>query len=149
MSSSVPVAKSSAPSARRLPALTVITGLLAAAVIASVADTVVALLARAVGVSSQFAPLHPTSYVPLTVLGTLVGAAGWAVVRRVSRKPAELLRWLVPAVVAISFVPDLTLLGSSMPGSGSVAVAALMAMHLVVASVAVLAYRRVLPLPIS
>lgn len=35
-----------------------------------------------------------------------------------------------------------------MPGSGPLAVAALMVMHVVVAVVAVAAYRRVLPLPV-
>jgi hypothetical protein len=82
----------------------------------------------------------------LTVIGTLLGAAGWATVGRVTTNPGRLLRWLVPAIVVVSFVPDLTMLGGR-PGSGSEAVAALMCMHVVVAAVGVITYRRVLPLP--
>jgi hypothetical protein len=146
MSSSV--SRSSALPAQRRRSLTVATGLLGAVVVASAGNTVVALLARAAGASGQFAPLHPSSYVPLTVIGTVIGAICWAVVGRVARKPAQLLRRLVPAVVVASFVPDLTMLGGR-PGSSSLAVAALMCMHVVVATVAVLTYRRVLPLPVD
>jgi hypothetical protein len=90
------------------------------------------------------------------VFGVVLGAIGWAVVRRVAKNPAGLLRWLVPVpvpvpvpvLVVVSFVPDLSLLGGGTPGSGPLAVAALMVMHVVVAVVAVAAYRRVLPLPV-
>lgn len=123
-----------------------VTGLLAAAVVAAAGNTAVSLLARAAGASGQFSPLHPSSYVPLTVIGTVLGAAAWTTVGRIATHPARLLRWLVPATVVVSFVPDLTMLGGR-PGSGSVAVAALMCMHVVVAVVGVLTYRRVLPLP--
>ncbi|MEU9171997.1 hypothetical protein AB0D34_30085 [Streptomyces sp. NPDC048420] len=73
---------------------------------------------------------------------------GWAVVRRLSKHPAGLLRWLVPVLVVVSFAPDLSLLGGGTPGRGPLAVAALMVMHGVVAVVAVAAYRPVLPLPV-
>jgi uncharacterized protein DUF6069 len=113
--------------------------------VAGLADAVVALLARAAGASAEFVPLHPSSYLPLTVIGLVLGASGWAVVRRVAGRPATLLRRLIPVVVLVSFVPDLTQLGSA--GGGLLAVAALMVMHVVVAAAGVLAYRRVLPLP--
>jgi hypothetical protein len=106
------------------------------------------------GASDDFAPLHLSAYAPLTVFGVVLGAIGWAVVRRVAKNPAGLLRWLVPVpvpvpvLVVVSFVPDLSLLGGGTPGSGPLAVAALMVMHVVVAVVAVAAYRRVLPLPV-
>ena len=144
MSSSITT--SSAVSVRRPRFLAVAAGLLAAAVVAAAGNTAVSLLARAAGASSQFAPLHPSSYVPLTVIGTVLGAAGWAAVARIAKKPAQLLRWLVPVVVAVSFVPDLTVLGGA-PGTGALPVAALMCMHIVVAIVGVITYRRVLPLP--
>lgn len=51
-------------------------------------------------------------------------------------------------LVVVSFGPDLSLLGGGTPGSGPLAVAALMVMHVVVAVAAVAAYRRVLPLPV-
>ncbi len=140
MSSSI-----SSATPRRVGVLPVAAGLLAAFVVAGVADAVVALLARAAGASAEFAPLNPSSYLPLTAIGLILGAVGWAVVRRVAGHPAALLRWLVPVAVIVSFVPDLTQFGS--PGGSALAVAALMVMHVVVATAGVLAYRRVLPLP--
>lgn len=134
-----------AKSASRSSALRVTAGLLLAFVAAGLADTVVSLLARAAGASTGFDALNPSSYLPLTAIGLILGAAGWAVVRRAAANPAAVLRPLVPAVVVVSFVPDLLLLGS--PGGTVLAVAALMVMHVVVATAGVLAYRRVLPLP--
>ncbi|MFF4362174.1 DUF6069 family protein [Streptomyces sp. NPDC001604] len=148
MPGSVPEAVSSAPPAPRSRGLTVVVGLLAAAVVAVLGNVVVALLAHAAGASGDFAPLHPSAYGPLTVFGVVLGAMGWAVVRRVAKNPAGLLRWLVPVLVVVSFGPDLSLLGGGTPGSGPLAVIALMVMHVVVAVVAVAAYRRVLPLPV-
>ncbi|MFF7790329.1 hypothetical protein [Streptomyces sp. NPDC007991] len=52
-------------------------------------------------------------------------------------------RWPAPVAVVVSFVPDLALLGSGPP-----AVVALMVMHVVVGTVALLACRGVLPLPV-
>ncbi|MET9972244.1 DUF6069 family protein [Streptomyces sp. NPDC006356] len=148
MPGSVSDAVSSAPPTQRSRALTVAGGLLAAAVVASLGNAVVALLARVAGASHDFEALTPPAYVPLTVIGVLLGAIGWAIVRRVAKNPAGLLRWLAPVVVVVSFVPDLALLGGDTPGKGALAVGALMVMHVVVGVVAVLAYRRVLPLPV-
>ncbi|WP_369166955.1 DUF6069 family protein [Streptomyces sp. R28] len=141
-------AVSTATPTQRSRALTVAAGLLAAGVVASVGNAVVALLARAAGASHDFDPLTPPAYVPLTVIGVVLGAIGWAIVRRVAKDAAGLLRWLAPVAVVVSFVPDLALLGGDTPGKGPLAVAALMVMHVVVGVVAVLAYRRVLPLPV-
>ncbi|MEW2395501.1 DUF6069 family protein [Streptomyces sp. NPDC046862] len=144
-------ATSSAPPGRRSGFLTAVGGLLAAAVTASLGNAIVALLAllaRAAGASHDFEPLTPRAYVPLTVVGVVLGAIGWAVVRRAARPPPGVLRWLVPVVVVVSFVPDLALLGGDTPGKGPLAVVALMVMHVVVGGVAVIAYRRVLPLPV-
>lgn len=148
MSGPVSDALPSVPSARRPHFLTVAAGLLAAAAVASLINAVVALTALAAGASEELPALHPPAYVPLTVIGTLLGAIGWAVVRRFAKQPERLLRWLVPVVVVVSFVPDLALLGSGIPASGPLAVVALMVMHVVVAAVAVSIYRRVLPLPV-
>ena len=130
-------------SARPIP---VVGGVLAAAVVASAGNAVVSLLARAAGASSWFQALNPASYVPLTVIGIVLGAAGWGIVRRLAKNPRRLLGRLAPIVVVVSFVPDLALLGANQPGTSALAVAALMVMHVLVAAVALFACGRVLPL---
>ncbi|WP_280888519.1 DUF6069 family protein [Streptomyces sp. LBL] len=116
--------------------------MLAVIVVASVANAVIALLALAVGAPDDFKPLEPSSYIFLTAVGVVAGAVGWAIVRRTSKDPEALMRWLVPTVVVVSFVPDFLLLGAG----GVTGVVALLMMHVVVAVVAVFAYRKVMPL---
>ncbi|MFC4472654.1 DUF6069 family protein [Streptomyces xiangluensis] len=132
---------SEAVAARRGP-LVVAGGVLAAIVVGSLADAVLALLALAVGAPDDFQPLMPGSYIFLTTVGVVAGAIGWAIIRKVSKDPEALLRWLVPTVVAVSFVPDFLLFGEG----GAAGVVALLLMHVVVAVVAVFAYRKVMPL---
>ncbi|MFI7123871.1 DUF6069 family protein [Amycolatopsis sp. NPDC049868] len=88
--------------------------------------------------------LEPAEYAPLTVLGVLLGAACWDVVRRKARKPRARLRMLVPVAVLVSFVPDFGILAV---GASLLNALALVAMHLVVAAVTVPVLARVLPLP--
>ncbi|ANY08626.1 DUF6069 family protein [Pseudonocardia sp. HH130630-07] len=109
-----------------------------AAVVASAGNVVVALL---VGVI-QGRHLNPSGYLLYTVLGVLAGVVGWTVVRAFVPRPAAVLRVLVPAVVLISFVPDLQLFATDM---SPVMIVGLMVMHVVVAVPTVLALRRVLP----
>jgi len=126
----------------------IIRGVVGAAVAAVALNTAVVLLSLAAGVSSDFSPLHPATYIVLTVAGVLAGAAGWAAVRRWSRRPATVLRWLVPAVVAVSLTPDVVLLiTDAQPHTSVAGVAALMTMHVVTAAVAVPFFARTLPLP--
>jgi len=120
---------------------------LVAGVFTSLVNTLVALLARGPGgVSHDFGPLQPASYISLTIAGTIAGAIAWILIRR-SANSARLLRRLVPIVVALSLIPDV-LLGAtrSQPHTTWTGVTALMVMHVVVASVAILSYRRFLPL---
>ncbi|MFG2029943.1 DUF6069 family protein [Streptomyces sp. NPDC048825] len=132
---------SEAVTARRGP-LVVAGGVLAAIGVGSLADAVLALLALAVGAPDDFQPLMPGSYIFLTTVGVVAGAIGWAIIRKVSKDPEALLRWLVPTVVAVSFVPDFLLFGEG----GAAGVVALLLMHVAVAVVAVFAYRKVMPL---
>ncbi|MEU1519530.1 DUF6069 family protein [Streptomyces sp. NPDC005811] len=132
---------SEAVAVRRGP-LVVVGGVIAAVVVASVVDAVLALAALALGAPDDFQPLKPGSYIFLTAVGTVAGALGWAVVRKVSKDPAALVRWLVPALVVVSFVPDFLLFGAG----GAIGVTALLLMHVAVAAVAVFAYRKVMPL---
>jgi hypothetical protein len=115
---------------------------LAAMVVASLADAVLALVALAAGAPDGFQPLKPGSYVFLTAVGVIAGAVGWAIVRKVSKDPEALVRWLVPTLVVVSFVPDFLLFGDG----GALGVGALLLMHVVVAAAAVFAYRKVMPL---
>ena len=137
-----------APTAPRTSALLIAGGIAAAAVASIVVNAIIAVVAHALGASDEFPPLQFGAYAFFTVLGVLAGAAGWAAVRRFSRRPAAVLRWLVPAVVAVSLIPDLGLLVSdAQPGTSVLAVVALMAMLLAIAAIAAPIYRRVMPLP--
>jgi hypothetical protein len=111
------------------------------------ANAVIAALARGpLGVSSAFRPLTPPVFLMFTVIGAAVGAFGWRMITRRSQRPARLLRRLVPAVLVLSFIPDLLVLATkAMPGTSTTAVLTLMAMHIAVAAIAVLSYQRFLP----
>ncbi|MEU5195653.1 DUF6069 family protein [Streptomyces scabiei] len=137
-----------ATSPARPRGLVVTGGLIGTAVVAIALNAVVAAAARAAGASQEFQPLQPSAYAPFTVSGVLAAAAAWAIIRARAARPARLLRVLVPAVVIVSLIPDIMVGATdSQPGSSWGAALALMVMHVVVAAVAVPAYRRLLPLP--
>jgi hypothetical protein len=119
-------------------------GSTAAVLVALVVNTGVALAARSVDPHATRTGLTLVAFGPLTVLGVLAGTAGWAAVRRLAARPRAALRVLVPAVVALSFVPDLVVL---LTGASPVNAAGLVTMHLVVALVTVGTAIRTLPLP--
>ncbi len=57
------------------------------------------------------------------------------------------MRWLAPAVVLVSLVPDILVgVNEGLPNASWTAVFGLMVMHLVVAGAAVLAFSRACPL---
>ncbi|MGW0820989.1 DUF6069 family protein [Streptomyces sp. NPDC002845] len=127
-------------SLRRGP-LVVAGGVFIAFVLSSLVNALIAVLARTLGAPEDFDALEPSSYASLTALGVLAGAVGWALIRRFYRNPERLLRRLVPSVVVVSFVPDFFLFDE-----GEVTgVVALLVMHVAVAVIAVIAYRRVMP----
>ncbi|MEV7978771.1 DUF6069 family protein [Streptomyces sp. NPDC086519] len=130
------------PVAVRRGPLFVVGAVLAAIVVASIADTVISLIALAAGAPDDFQPLKAGSYIFLTAVGIVIGALGWTLVRKLSQDPQALTRWLVPAVVVVSFVPDILLFGAG----GAIGVGALLLMHVAVAVIAVFTYRKVLPL---
>ncbi|MFI9832789.1 DUF6069 family protein [Streptomyces sp. NPDC051913] len=137
-----------APSIRSAPSRAAAVGwLIAGTVAAIVAAALIALVSRAAGASDDFEPLQPGPYVTFTVLGVIVGAVGWEVIRRWTARPRTLLSWLVPAIVVISFIPDLLMLVSDyIPHADAAGIIGLVLMHVAVAAVAVAAYRRALPL---
>ncbi|GIL29381.1 DUF6069 family protein [Actinocatenispora comari] len=106
-----------------------------AAVVAVAANTVVALVAAALDTGGIGMGLTPVSYVPATLIGVLAGTAGWALV---ARRVPHLLRILVPSVLLLSWIPDLSLLAA---GATAANVVGLMLMHTLVASAVVLAAR--------
>ena len=121
------------------------TGIVVATIVAaSAVNAVIAQIALAAGADDSFTPLQPGAYVFLTVIGVLLGLAGWAVVRRAAAHPARLLRVLVPVVLLVSFVPDLTT-APNMAGSTTGGVIALVLMHITTTVIAVLGFRRALP----
>lgn len=131
----------------RTTAARVAIGVVVAVLAAVVANAVVAFVALTLGASDGFQPLQAPAYVSLTVIGVLAGVAGWAAVRRWSRRPAAVLRGLVPTVVVVSLVPDVALLFTdAQPNTSGLAVAALMIMHVATAAVAVPIFARALPL---
>ncbi|MFF5254606.1 DUF6069 family protein [Streptomyces leeuwenhoekii] len=148
MSTSSSNTPASAHPVRTGPGRAAVAGWLIAGIVAgSVLNEIIALIARAAGASEDFQPLQPGAFVSFTVIGVLVGAAGWAVVRRRSADPRALLSWLVPTVVIVSLVPDLLMFVSDYkPHADAAGIIALMAMHVAVAAAAVFAYQRALPL---
>ncbi len=89
------------PTARAIASATVVAGLLSI-----IANTVISQLAQAAGADPVAVPgLTVPAYILFTVVGVLVGAIGWNVIRKRAARPSALLRWLVPAVVAISLFP--------------------------------------------
>ncbi|GIE85397.1 DUF6069 family protein [Actinoplanes regularis] len=113
---------------------------------ALVVNTVIALVARALGAPSEFMQLTLPVYGPLTVIGTLISAIVWREVVNRSADAGRVLRVLVPLVLVLSLIPDVMLLVSkSQPGTTTGGVIALMLMHFGVAAAAVPAYRKLMP----
>jgi hypothetical protein len=113
------------------------------AVAAGVANLAISLIAQAMGAdASVFAGLAPVVFIPFTVIGTVAGVAGWIVVRRRAERPAAVLRWLVPAVVAVTLLADVAV-GVGLGWGGAVALGL---MHIAVAVIAVPVFGHFLPL---
>jgi hypothetical protein len=69
-------------------------------------------------------------YAKLTVIGVVIGCAGWPIVTRISSAPRWLFSRLAVLITLVLFLPDAWLLLRHQPGD---AVAVLMAMHVAVA----------------
>ncbi|MDX3659277.1 DUF6069 family protein [Streptomyces sp. ID05-26A] len=122
----------------------VVVGLLGAAVISIAVNALIALVAgRFVPDGTERMGLAVAEYAPATVIGIVLGTLGWYLVRRFARDPRRVLRVLVPAVVVVSWIPDLGILAG---GASLVNSLALIAMHTVVAAATVPVLSRVMPL---
>ncbi|MFI5287596.1 MAG: hypothetical protein ACHQ4F_14935, partial [Candidatus Dormibacteria bacterium] len=71
-------------------------------------------------------------YAKLTIIGVLIGAAGWPVVTHISSAPRWVYGWLTILISLALFLPDAWLLVRGQPPR---AVAVLMAMHVAIAVV--------------
>ena len=118
-----------------------------AGLLAAVVNVAIAAVAHsAFDVSDDFQPLTPGPIVMWTILGALIGAAGWRLIVNKAADSRSLLNKLVPTVVVLSFIPDVLLLATdALPGTSTAAVLSLMAMHVVTAAIVVTAYRRAMP----
>src|SRR4051812_48537106 len=100
----------------------------AAAAIASVTNVLISAIARGpLGANDDFIPLTPGPIVWWTIVGAIIGAIGWRLIVNRSTRSRALLTTLVPAVVVLSFIPDVALLiTGSTAGQTTAGVMALM-----------------------
>ena len=142
-----PLTEDAQPRWRAVPAIAIAVAVAVATVPAVLGDTIVSLIARQIGgVSGKFTPVQPAAYIALTIIGLIAGALGWHTITRVSARPGRILRWLVPAVIVLSFIPDIAVgISKTLRYTTWAGVAALMVMHVVVAAAGVASYRRFLP----
>ena len=125
----------------RLPFARTALILIAAVIVATALNALVAFLAVQAGASASYPPLTLPVFATFTVLGVAIGWIGWRIVQRRAARPGRVLAILVPAVVAASLVPNVVLLFTEfIPGTNPAAVWALMAMHVIVAGVGVIGY---------
>lgn len=114
----------------------------AAAVVAMLVNAVLATVALAIDGGAAPVGLSAPEYLGASVVGVLLGTAGWALIRRFTARPAAVLRVVVPVVLVLTWIPDVLVL---VGGATVVNAVALMLMHAVVTVSAVVALRRVLP----
>ncbi|MFT4110888.1 DUF6069 family protein [Propionicimonas sp.] len=113
----------------------------AAAVVAVLVNSLVVLVATRAGVDPAYPPITLPVYGAFSALGVVVGWLGWRAISRRARRPRRALTMLVPIVLVASFIPDVLLATMKfIPGTTTGAALTLMAMHVVVAAVAVPAY---------
>jgi amino acid transporter len=111
----------------------------AAAVVASVATTVLAVVASAAGVSfadSTGESIPVFAFPQLTVVFSLVGTAIASAMARKARRPRRTFVRTTVALTALSYVPDLTF------GFGAASAATLITLHTVAAFIVVPALAR-------
>lgn len=129
---------------RYRPTLAVPLSIAVVAALASAVNAVLAVVGSSVGASGP--GLQPIAYLSLTVVASIGGAVGWHVIDRFAKNPSRVMRWLVPSFLAVSFVPDILVGVMGGNGDGWLYASILMAMHVATITIAILTYRRLMPL---
>jgi hypothetical protein len=120
---------------------------LSIAIVAVFAGAVNALLALVGSTSGADGPgLQPIAYLSLTVIAAIGGAIGWHLINRSARRPSRVMRWLIPSFLAVSLIPDILIGITTATGNGWLYATVLMIMHVTTITIAILAYRRLMPL---
>lgn len=115
------------------------------AVVAGAVNALIALGGTALGLEAPIG-LQPVAFLSMTVLAAIAGAFGWHLIVRRMRRPATVLRWLVPALLGASFIPDLVVGATAGTPNGWLNAATLMTMHVATLTIGVLSYARFMPL---
>lgn len=118
----------------------------AGVVVAVAANLVVASAALAAGADPRFSPLTWPLVTGFTAAGVIAALVGWRVVVGRVRASRRLLAWLVPALLVLSFVPDLLVPFTGIPPySTAIGIVALLLMHTVAVAVAVPVAQHIAP----
>lgn len=119
-----------------------------AAVLTGAVNSAIAVIAVAVGVAAIM-PLNPPIDVAFSVLASIAGAIGWSIANRHANDPRRVMAWLAPAVLLVSFVPDVLLAVATGRSTGIAPILALSLMHVTTIVIAIAVYARLLPLKVS
>ena len=121
------------PSHRQPSLVRLILATLIAVVCALAADAVIVAIGTHIFPSTVgYGHFKFNDYAKLTIIGVLIGAAGWPVLTHISSAPRWLYGWLTVLISLALFLPDAWLLIHRQPLK---AVAVLMVMHVAVATV--------------
>jgi hypothetical protein len=126
------------------PTVTVLMSIAIVALLASAVNALLAIVGGAIGASGP--GLQPTAYLSLTIVAAIGGAVGWHLINRFAKHPGRMMTWLVPSFLALSFVPDILIGATTGTGAGWLYATVLMLMHVATITVAILTYRRFMPL---
>jgi uncharacterized protein YacL len=116
--------------------------LLLAGLVAAVISVIATVAIRAITVSvetipSAFSPLHTSSVVFLTIVGVIGATVACLTLNAVATQPVAVFRRVVPAALALSFIPDaaIWLSHSYQHTARASTVVPLLVMHIVVAAI--------------
>jgi Family of unknown function (DUF6069) len=125
------------------PARAIPIAMLLTAVAVSGANYIISVVGISLGAPATQLQLTPPVFIGVSVVVSVLGAVGWQLVARAARDPRAVLRWLVPVVFVLSFVPDLVLTLLTHPEIS--ALLTLAAMHVFTISIATVLFSVIMP----